>query len=319
MKKICNGIIMVALVYICFAILYDRESIFSSVKFSLDIWRNNIFPSLFPFFILSSIMINYGFVEILGSLIGPIMNKLFKVSSKSAFIFVMSIFSGNPSNAKYIKELYQNKEIDEREATKILCFSCFANPLFILGTVSIFFLNNKKVGLIILLCHYLGNIIVGLIIRNFYPCKDYKHITLKESIHNKRKVKPFGIMITETIMGSLNTLLLILGVMTMFLILTTIIDNVINIYPIYQSTLNGFIEMTQGLKYISLENIPLKIKCTLSVIILSFGGLSVHMQIMSILSDTNIKYFPFFCARVMHAFISGILIYIIFDYWFLLF
>ena len=67
MKKICNGIIMVALVYICFAILYDRESIFSSVKFSLDIWQNNIFPSLFPFFILSSIMINYGFVEILGS------------------------------------------------------------------------------------------------------------------------------------------------------------------------------------------------------------------------------------------------------------
>ena len=316
MKKIYNILMVVFLAGVCFKIIEDRESIFSSVKFSLSIWHDNIFPSLFPFFILSSLMINYGFVEILGFFIGPIINKMFKVSSKSAFIFVMSLFSGNPSNARYIKELYQNNEINKEEATKVLCFTCFANPLFILGTVSIFFLNNKKVGIIILLCHYIGNIIIGLMIRNIYPCKNYKNISLAEVLHNKRKRKPLGILLTSCVKDSINTLLLILGIMTIFLILTTIIDNIINIYPVYQSTLDGFIEMTQGLKYISLEDIPLKIKCTLSVIILSFGGFSVHMQIMSILSETNIKYFPFFCARVMHAFISGLLIYLIFDFCF---
>ena len=50
--------------------------------------------------------------------------------------------------------------------------------------------------------------------------------------------------------------------------------------------------MTQGLKYISVLNIPLKFKATLSTMILSFGGLSVHMQIIGILSDTDIEYLP---------------------------
>ena len=78
---------------------------------------------------------------------------------------------------------------------------------------------------------------------------------------------------------------------------------------------DGFIEMTQGLKYISLEAIPLKLKCILTVMILSFGGLSVHMQIMSILSDTEIKYLPFLCARICHAVLSSLLMFILFDLW----
>ena len=49
--------------------------------------------------------------------------------------------------------------------------------------------------------------------------------------------------------------------------------------------------------------------------IISFGGLSVHMQIFSILSDTKIKYLPFLTARVMHAFISSFLVFILFDFW----
>ena len=51
----------------------------------------------------------------------------------------------------------------------------------------------------------------------------------------------------------------------------------------------GYIEMTGGIKFISLEDIPLKLKCILTVMILSFGGLSVHMQIMGILNDTDIN------------------------------
>ncbi len=249
------------------------------------------------------------------------MNKFFKIKSSAAFIFVMSIISGNPSNAKYTRELYLNGDLNEFEATKILCFSCFANPLFILGTVSLLFLNNKEVGILILLCHYFGNFIIGILMRNYYPSKrESTKVSLVNAVnkmHEKRisNKESFGTTITNSLINSINTLLLILGVMTLFLIITTIIDNNVNLNSIMQSILNGCVEMTQGLKYISLEAIPLKIKCILSVMVLSFGGLSIHMQIIGILSDTKIKYFPFFCARICHALISGILMYLLFDFW----
>ena len=103
----------------------------------------------------------------------------------------------------------------------------------------------------------------------------------------------------------------------MFLIITTIINQNLSLTLYNQSILNGILEMTQGLKYVSLLSIPLKNKAVLSVMFISFGGLSVHMQTIGLISDTKIKYLPFFIARILHASISGLLLYLSFDYWFM--
>ena len=321
MNRLLSILIMVILLYIGYEILTESETILKSVDFSLNVFKNNIFPSLFPFFVLSNILIKCGLPEFMGNLFKGIMNKIFKIKGVTAFIFFMSIISGNPANAKYTRELYKDGKINKYEATKILCFTCFSNPLFILGTVSILFLNNKEAGLLILLCHYMGNLFIGLGMRNYHPSKKENVKTnLKKAIdemHKKRisNKDSFGAVITNSLVSSINTLLLILGVITTCLVITTIIDNNLNLNSVFQSVLNGFIEMTQGLKYISLEAIPLKLKCILTVMILSFGGISVHMQIMGILSDTDINYLPFLCARICHAIVSSLLMYILFDFW----
>lgn len=322
MKKIItSGFIMFLLLFIMFEMLTSSTSIMETVSFSFNVWKNNIFPSLFPFFVLSEFLINYGFVEFASELFKPIMNKVFKIKGVGAFVFIMSLISGFPSNSKYVRELYLNGLINEYEGTKLLTFTHFSNPLFILGTISILFLNNKEIGFLILICHYLGNIIIGLMFRNYYISSDKDNsISLKNAIcsmHMKRisNKKSFGEVMSSALMNGINTLLLIFGVVTLFLVITTIIDNNINLSPYYQSILNGIIEMTQGLKYVSLLDIPLKIKGTLSVMFISFGGISVHIQLISILSDTKIKYFPFFVARVIHACLSSLMFYFLFDLW----
>lgn len=325
MKKIIASIlIMVVLLFTVFEILTSSESIMSTIGFSFGVWKNNIFPSLFPFFVLSHILINYGFVELVGELFKPVMNKVFKIKGVGAFVFIMSLVSGFPSNAKYVRELYLSGLINDYEGSKILTFTHFSNPLFILGTISILFLNNREIGFLILFCHYVGNVIVGLLFRTYYVGEiERSSVSFKRAIlemHKKRisNNKPFGSIISDALVNGIDTLLLIFGVVTFFLIVTTIIDNNIGLPRYYQSILNGIFEMTQGLKYVSILDIPLKIKGTLSVLFISFGGLSVHMQVLSILSDTKIKYFPFFVARVIHACVSSLLFYFLFDYWCLL-
>ena len=107
---------------------------------------------------------------------------------------------------------------------------------------------------------------IHIIFINYYPCKaDNSKVSLKRAIikmHNKRinNEKNFGQIITNSLLNSINTLLLILGIVTMFLCITTIIDNNLNINNYNQSILNGFFEMTQGLKYVSILDIPLKFK-----------------------------------------------------------
>lgn len=320
MKKIISVSIMIILLFITFEILTESSYILESVLFSFTIWYKNIFPSLFPFFIISELLIHYGFIPFASEFLKPFM-RIFKAKKEGAFVFIMGLLSGFPSSAKYTKELYLQGLLNEFEASKILLFTHFSNPLFILGSVSLSFLGNKEAGFFVLITHYITNIIIGILFRNYYPYqeKDNK-ISFKNAISNMNEYrinnkKSFGTLLSSAIENSIHTLLLILGTITCFLVLTTIIDKNIQLNNFNQSILNGFVEMTQGLRYVGLLEIPLKIKSTLSVMILSFGGLSVHMQIISILSDTKIKYFPFLTARIMHSCISGIISFLLFDVW----
>lgn len=302
------------MILISVEVLIESADVLESVKFSFNIWENSIFPSLFPFFVIGNILIDLGFPKLLGTLLKDVMYKLFKINGTGAFIIILSILSGFPSSAKYTKELYLNGEINDKEATKLLTFTHFSNPLFILGTLSITFLNNKEIGMCILISHYIGNLFIGLIFRNYYISKkDTTKVSLKNAIismNSSRTDKSFGQMLSNAITSSISTLLLILGTVTIFLVLTTLINNNLSVSPYYKSIINGIFEMTQGLKYLSMLKIPLYKQALISVFFISFGGLSVHMQVLSIISDTKIKYFPYFISRILHASISTIIFFI---------
>lgn len=315
MKKILsNVLLLLIMILISVEVLIESADVLESVKFSFNIWENSIFPSLFPFFVIGNILIDLGFPKLLGTLLKDVMYKLFKINGTGAFIIILSILSGFPSSAKYTKELYLNGEINNKEATKLLTFTHFSNPLFILGTLSITFLNNKEIGMCILISHYIGNLFIGLIFRNYYISKkDTTKVSLKNAIismNSSRTDKSFGQMLSNAITSSISTLLLILGTVTIFLVLTTLINNNLSVSLYYKSIINGIFEMTQGLKYLSMLKIPLYKQALISVFFISFGGLSVHMQVLSIISDTKIKYFPYFISRILHASISTIIFFI---------
>lgn len=299
MKKLKSSIIIFMLLLFIILILCYNKTVLETVTFSFNIWIKNVFPSLFPMFVVTKLLINYNFVNILSSLLSPIM-KLFKTNKNCSFILAASMISGFPSSAYFANELIEDGTITEDDASKILLYSHFSNPMFIIGTIST--LLNYNCGLIILIIHYLTNIIIAFIFRNYHISKaNHKREILKES-------KSFSIALTEAIVTSINTLLMILGTITMTLILTNLICAII---PVNKVWIASILEMTQGIKYLSLTNLSLKLKITFSTMIISFGGISVFLQIKGVLNKHLIDTKTFILARILHALIAGILMYII--------
>ena len=299
MKKYIYFIILIILIFV---IITNSYEIVESIKFSFNLCINNLFPSFIPFMLLSNFLISYNFTDELSNIFEFLMKK-FKVNKNSSIIFIMSLFSGSPTNAIYINNLLINGLINLEDASNCLNFCHFANPIFILNTIGYSFLGSKEIGLKILIAHYLSSIIIGL----FNKRKSDYIINYKKD--NKEKDN-FMTVLKKSILNTSNSLLLIIGIITFFIIITTIIDTILNINENYKF-IYGFIEMTQGLKFLSLSNFTIKIKAIISVFLISFGGLSIHLQVFNIINNKKIRYIPYLFSRISHAILACLILLLI--------
>lgn len=283
-----NVQLILTLIIVLCIFIYHKE-ITNSIKQAMLLFQNNIFPSLFPFMIISPFLINYGFLPMVKKIIGPLMPKLFNLSENTSYVFIMSLLSGFPGSAIYAKELYSKGVISKEEASQLLLFCHFSNPIFILAMI-------PTKPLLVLIVHYTLNIIIGIILRK-------KLIIHKKYINNNVDSSNFFQIFTCAIKNSMENALFILGTITFFFMISAIFNT-----PIA----NICLELSQGLNYINSITISNKLKASLSGALLSFGGLSIHLQTYGIVADMDFKYLNYLKARLLHALLSFITIYIIF-------
>lgn len=313
-KNLLTIITLLILLTSCILIFQYSKIVTTSVFFSISLWKDNIIPSLFPLFILSEFLINYGFITFLGNILKRFMNTCFHLKGETSFVIIGSLITGSPSSAKYIKDLLDKNIITNKEAEYLLTFTHFSNPIFIIEIVGNLLLNNKKLGIIIYLVHITSNIINILIFR-----PKNKYLKTKESItktlnqiSKNNDSQSFITVLTNAIYKTINTLFLVLGIVTFFVILTQLLCQIFNIDAFITSYLSGLLEITQGIKNVSLLNTSLYIKTILIIFFISFGGFSIHMQVFSILSNYKLKYKYYLFARLLQAFTSITLISLFF-------
>jgi len=257
----------------------------------VNLWLTKVFPTLFIMFIINDLIINLNLFNNINWF-----NKLFNVSGNSTNAFILSIFSGTPSAAFIIKEMLNNNKITINDANKLISFTFFSNPLFLYNILSLSF--NKFITIKIIIIHYLSNIIIGLIYR-----KKYKKIDINISNKSSNNKNIF-LLLPNSIKKSLDTLIMILGTIIFYMILSNIINNIIPLNNLTEIIFKGILEITQSLNLLSNLNIISIIKEIIAISIISFGGLSIHTQVLSIINDTKIQYKNFFIGRLLHVLIS---------------
>jgi len=306
-KKIFDAVIILAFLVLLFEILTNKNLVSETISYSLNLWVTSVLPSLFPFFIISDVLISYNITNYIPNIFKKTFTKLFRINDAQLTIFFLSCVSGFPSNARNTRNLYDKGIITKEEASHILMFTHFSNPLFILSTVAVSFLNQESYGIFILISHYLGNFILGLFVRNYSSVSDHYYMT------NLEKSQSFSQVFLHAIRSSVDTLLMILGTLTCFLLVSSLMINRLEVGIYSSSILRGILEITMGLKSLSLLPLTDIYKVVIATMFISFGGFSVHLQVISQLVDTDIPYQPFFVARVFHALFSGGICYLLFS------
>ena len=303
-EKLFNTIIIIISLFVLIELLIKKNIIYSAIMEALNMWVNNLIPALFPFFIISDILINYNIINYIPKIIKNMCKKIFNISDNMLTILILSMLSGFPSNARNTRNLYDNGLITLEEANHILIFSHFSNPVFILTTVAVFFFHNKKIGITLLVIHYLSNFILGICFRNKIIICNKK----KKDINN---INNFGNIFINSIKKSIDTIITICGIVTVFLMLSQIIINTLNLNSYNAMIIKGLFEITIGIQALCNLDISEEFKIVITSMFLAFGGISVHVQVFSQIAGTKIRYIYFFIGRMYQMIIAGLLTYIV--------
>ncbi|MFI3261083.1 MAG: hypothetical protein R3Y13_05175 [bacterium] len=297
MKK--NFIIILLFTLLLILIFANNSIVNTTAINSFELWQKKIFPSLFISFILQDIFIKYNASFFINYLLNNSISKIFLLSKPGQMAFVLSLISGSPSNAFVLSELVKNNKISNKEANHLLKFTHFANPLFLFTMLSLMFDYNSVMNIIFSL--YISNLLLGFSIKSESFDFDYVYEVQNNSLANN---------ITTAIKKSMDTLIMILGSVTFFMIISSIFI----IYfddMFFKVIISGLFEMTSGLNFLIYYDCSIKIKEIIAICIISFGGLSVHSQVYAILSGTKLSYLSFFTGRIFATLIA-ILIIILF-------
>lgn len=313
-------------------ILFSNSNL-SSAKSGLQLWANSVVPSLFPFFVATELLSHTNIVNVLGKLLNKIMKPLFNVRGEGSFALIMGIISGYPVGAKIAMQFREKNICSKEECERLISFTNNSGPLFIIGTVGISMFGSSTIGLLLFITHILACITVGILFRFWkYNKKNlsqsYSNNYKKNSKNNNLNFSSLGEIIGNSITNSISTIMMIGGFVVLFSVVISILNsskvlnivslllmpvfNILNIPTSFITPfLTGIVEITNGINIIS--NIHIKAISTniiFTAFLLGFGGISILLQVFSIISKTDLSIKPYIIGKFLHGSFAAIYTYI---------
>lgn len=339
-KSNCNFFILkvkkmiLPLIFLIFtlSLLIFSKSNLPAIRNSLTLWVNSVIPSLFPFFVATELLMHTNILNYFELLFIKIMRPLFNVSGKASFAFIMGIISGYPIGAKIACEFRKKNICSKNECERLLSFTNNSGPLFIVGSVGISMFGSSLIGILLFISHFLASIAVGFIFRFWkYNEKDINKIdnTHYSNQNNNATFSNLGNILAQSIKSATATILMIGGFIVVFSCIISILNssgffkfieiifvplfNILHIDETFIKPLfTGFLEITNGINLISNINIKeISINIILTSFLLGVGGLSVFLQVLSIVSKTDLSIKPYIFGKIIHGIISAIFTFLL--------
>ncbi len=302
------GVLLAAL-----ALVVWPDQATQAMRDGLKLCGNVIVPSLFPFFVLSCLVVELGLSRYLGRLMEPVMAPLFRINGSCAVALALGVVGGYPVGARTAIQLYERGQCSRTEAERLLAFCNNSGPAFILGVVGAGVFGSGAAGLLLYLAHLLSSLLVGLLFR-FYKGADGASRP-RESGPRFQAVRvpaAFTHAVTSALQSVLNICAFVLF-FTVFLrilgragVLAGLARAVSRLFsPLgmdqfwAERLLTGLLEVSSGVS--SLSGGTLSGRMSMAAFMLGWAGLSVHCQVLAFLGDSGLSMRTYVAGKLLHG------------------
>lgn len=111
-------------------ILTNSSLSLSYASLGLELWLQKMIPSLFPFMILSGIMVRLNLTEKIAMAAYPLVNRIYRIRKNACYCMLLGFLCGFPMGAKVTGELFERGQLTHREAEYLLAFCNNIGPVY---------------------------------------------------------------------------------------------------------------------------------------------------------------------------------------------
>lgn len=262
---------------------------------------NTVIPALFPFFVLSTLVVDLGFAAGLGRALEGIMRPLFRLGGSCAAALVLGLIGGYPVGARTALQLYRQGQCSKTEAERLLAFCNNSGPAFILGVAGAGIFGDRRVGLLLWLTHVLSAVFVGLLFRFRGRGERIGMLHQSKPITALTLPSAFTAAVTQALQSILNV--------CAYAVFFSVVLNLLSVleeWPILYRLAAGLLELSSGISSLG-GDADLMRSAPMAAFMLGWAGLSVHCQVMSLLADSGLSVRPYLLGKLCHGVIAAAL------------
>lgn len=296
------------LFFLFLSLVFSRE-VMNGVQHALSLSARVIIPSLFPFMVLS---------ELLGEAVcrtvkerkkqKGLLYSFFGVSDVGMSAFFLGALCGFPLGVKHARTLLDGRAIEESECKRLICFSNNTGPAFVIAGVGGTLFRSVKLGVVLYTLQIIAALIVGLL---------FARIPGPSSVQSKKALSmpvQAGGGLVGAVRRSTCNIIYVCGLVVFFSALCSLIgvfcknENLLTfIYP--------FLEVGGACNLAASGYPTLGFPAVLSTMLaISFGGASVHMQAALFFEGTFFPTRRYLSAKLLQAVFSCLLLYFVFPF-----
>ena len=290
------GALLLLILLLCF----PSQSAQGVLK-GLSCCAQRVIPALFPFFVVSNLIMSGPAADWLGILVRPFARYGMGIREKSACsALVLSWLGGFAVAAGTISRLYEQGQISKRQAELLLVCGVGSSPAFVINTVGLLMLNRFRLGVCLCIALFLSNLCCGVFAAKLFSQKNFSG---QVPPNDTQKVVLGGLVpaVGQAVQSSLTVCGFVVFFSCLSACLEPIFSSAFPQIPGIPAVLNSLLEVTSGcLSAASLPQNQAPFACCITLSLLS---LSVLLQVRSLLcKEISLKFLLWF--RPMHLGLS---------------
>ncbi len=280
--------------------LYRSDIASERVLEALTLCATRVIPALFPFLIVSSLVVGSGLTEPIEKYLKRPFGVLFGVGGESGCAFLLGLLCGFPIATRCALSLYEDGRIGKEELCRLMTFSNIPSLAFTVGYVGRSLLKNATLGWLLWGATVLSALVMGALEQALLGGVRPPEVSVRWLAPRRR----LSALLTDSILSSCTSMLTICGFVIFFSALSGSLESLLSptVPEGITALLWGGFELTGGMAKAAACSPPL---CyVLCGVFSGWSGLSVHFQLMSICTGKELSFRPYFVAKLAQGILT---------------